>query len=185
MSAADQRKLAHDLNNLLAVIINTAAFLKDEVEGDEAREDVEAISNAARRAAELVRERLGPFAPSEEPAPPAPEKGHGTVLVVDDEPGVLQLSRRVLEEAGYVVLTATTFAEAGDRGAQRPIDLLLTDLTLPDGSGKELADWLMTVQPDARVLFMSGDVAAAGELPMILKPFGVDELLGRVGQALA
>jgi CheY-like chemotaxis protein len=184
MSAADQRKLAHDLNNLLAVIINTAAFLKDEVEGDEAREDVEAISNAARRAAELVRERLGPFAASVEPAPPAPERGQGTVLVVDDEPGVLQLSRRVLEEAGYAVLTATTFAEAGDRGTH-PIDLLLTDLTLPDGSGRELADWLMTVQPDVRVLYMSGDVAAEGELPMILKPFGVDELLGRVGQALA
>jgi CheY-like chemotaxis protein len=188
MSAEDHRMLAHDLNNLLAVIINTAAFLKDEVQGDEARQDVEEISKAARRAAELVREQLGPGAGRAEPDWPDPEPpaaSQGTVLIVDDEPGVLQLSRRVLEDAGYAVLTASTLGEAGELGAQQRVDLLLTDLTLPDGSGTELAEQLTGAQPAARVLYMSGDLAAQAELPLIVKPFGVDELLGRVGQALA
>jgi CheY-like chemotaxis protein len=188
MGADDDRKLAHDLNNLLAVIINTAAFLKDEVVGDEARRDVEEISKAAQRAAELVRENLGPTARrAEEPAPatpataPPPSAGQGTVLIVDDEPAVLQLSRTVLESAGYAVLTASSLGEAAQVGDGRRVDLLLTDLTLPDGSGTELAGRF----EGTPVLYMSGDVEAQADLPLIVKPFGVDDLVGRVAAALA
>jgi CheY-like chemotaxis protein len=87
-----------------------------------------------------------------------PQQNPQTVLVVDDEPNVLQLVESILEEAGYSVVGASSAAnaiKAFDRMAHHP-DLLLTDVVMPGMSGPMLVDQLLTKQPDLKVLFMSG-----------------------------
>lgn len=81
-----------------------------------------------------------------------------TILVVDDEPNVLQLIESILEDVGYSVTSASSAdsaIKAFDEMAHRP-DLLLTDVVMPGMSGPMLVDQLLAKQPDLKVLFMSG-----------------------------
>jgi two-component system cell cycle sensor histidine kinase/response regulator CckA len=81
-----------------------------------------------------------------------------TILVVDDEPNVLQLVGSILEEAGYSVIgasSAESAIKAFDKMERHP-DLLLTDVVMPGMSGPMLVDQLLTKQPALKVLFMSG-----------------------------
>jgi two-component system, cell cycle sensor histidine kinase and response regulator CckA len=87
-----------------------------------------------------------------------PKHNPQTILVVDDEPNVLQLVASILEEAGYIVIGASSAdgaIKAFDKLARRP-DLLLTDVVMPGMSGPMLVDQLLTKQPGLKVLFMSG-----------------------------
>jgi PAS domain S-box-containing protein len=84
--------------------------------------------------------------------------GRETILVVEDEAGVRNVARRALELQGYRVLEADSldaaihiFAEDADR-----IGLVVTDLVMPGGSGRELAERLRAAEPRLKVLFMSG-----------------------------
>jgi CheY-like chemotaxis protein len=85
-------------------------------------------------------------------------KGSETVLLAEDEEAVRTLARQLLEMYGYQVL------EAANGGAtllicerhQEPIHLLITDVIMPEMSGRELADRLAQLRPDMKVLFMSG-----------------------------
>lgn len=80
------------------------------------------------------------------------------VLVVDDEPDVLRLIQSILTEEGYDVITANN-ADSGIKAFQKlphPPDLLLTDVVMPGMSGPMLVDHLLGIQPDLKVLFMSG-----------------------------
>jgi two-component system, cell cycle sensor histidine kinase and response regulator CckA len=72
------------------------------------------------------------------PAPAA--SGPATILVVEDHPAVRALTREVLEDAGYDVIEATSIAEAAAVLGEREVDLVLTDIVMPNGSGRELAD---------------------------------------------
>ena len=87
-----------------------------------------------------------------------PAVGTETVLVVEDEPAIRSLSKRILEELGYRVLEAGSGKDALERvrGEEAPIHLLLTDLVMPDMGGTELASRMQELHPDIRVLFMSG-----------------------------
>ncbi len=146
---------------------------------------------------------LLPFRPppaTEAARPPrrahAPAAGWGTVLVVDDEPGVRRVTARVLASAGYRVVEADGVASGRDRfrelsgGALRAAVL---DLTMPDGSGEELARELWDARPDLPVLFLTGyDEAAvrvAGDpdssTAVLHKPCGGRELLGALEGLLA
>lgn len=81
-----------------------------------------------------------------------------TVLVVDDEPSVLKVVGRILQGAGYRVLSAASGSEALQI-AQREspgIGLLLTDVIMPEMDGQELANRLRAIIPDLKVLFTSG-----------------------------
>lgn len=79
------------------------------------------------------------------------------VLVVDDEPIVLRVFRGVLESGGYRVLAASCADEALDLFRREPqIDLLLTDVVMPEVSGPELADTLRLFDPGLRILFTAG-----------------------------
>ena len=84
--------------------------------------------------------------------------GSETILLVEDEESVRGLAQKVLEQAGYNVLSATGGDEAvrlcSDQ--QRSIDLLLTDVVMPETSGKEVAERLNQIVPGINVLFMSG-----------------------------
>jgi len=121
-------------------------------------------------------------------------RGNETVLVVEDEPAVLTLSRRALEAQGYVVLAASD-AAAALRVVERhggTIHLLLTDVVMPGQSGRELADRLAAQRPGIRVLYMSGypgdAVVQHGTLPsgsaFLQKPFSPDGLALKVRDVL-
>ncbi|HET6231882.1 MAG TPA: PAS domain S-box protein, partial [Longimicrobiaceae bacterium] len=81
-----------------------------------------------------------------------------TVLLVEDEPSVRSLARRILERSGYRVLTASDGPHALSLSAAHdgPVDLLVTDVVMPGMSGRELAERLVPARPDMRVLYMSG-----------------------------
>ncbi|MGQ0810454.1 MAG: PAS domain S-box protein, partial [Nitrospiraceae bacterium] len=85
-------------------------------------------------------------------------RGHETVLLVEDEPGVRGLVHETLRLQGYAVLEARHGIEALLTGAKHmgPIHLLLTDVVMPQMSGPEVAEKLSSVRPDLKVLYMSG-----------------------------
>ena len=85
-------------------------------------------------------------------------RGSETILLVEDEDIVRGLTRKVLMQAGYNVLDAHSGEEAIRvcRAHNGPIDLLVTDVVMPELSGKEAADRLLKLRPAIRVLFMSG-----------------------------
>jgi two-component system cell cycle sensor histidine kinase/response regulator CckA len=141
----------------------------------------------------LPRVNAEPERPEPKPEPVSEPCG-GVVLLVEDEEGVRSLSRRVLERRGYTVLAARNAAEArqmfADNGSR--VDLLLTDVVMPHESGRELAEALLPLQPDLRVVFMSGYTDDAlirhGVLEdryrLLEKPFAPEGLARMVREAL-
>ena len=85
-------------------------------------------------------------------------RGTETILLVEDEEVVRGLTRKILMQAGYNVLDAKGGEEAIRlcHAHAGPIDLLLTDVVMPEISGKEVADRLLELRPSIRVLYMSG-----------------------------
>jgi CheY-like chemotaxis protein len=86
-------------------------------------------------------------------------RGTETLLIVEDEPSVRHLARRLLEAQGYEVLSASNGQEAlhvarDHKGA--PIRLVVTDVMMPQMGGKVMAEWLKTTYPDLKILFTSG-----------------------------
>jgi CheY-like chemotaxis protein len=113
-------------------------------------------------------------------------RGSETVLLVEDEESVRTLARRALEELGYTVIVASDGVEAAALAERqsRPIDLLVTDVVMPQMGGPQLADRLRLAQPNLNVLFVSGfmgnaaaDLTARGT-SVLTKPF-TREQLGR------
>src|SRR5436309_1044541 len=136
-----------------------------------------------------------PLDPTDRPRPvTAPAAGSETILLVEDEHLVRLLARKVLERAGYRVLVAAGGAEALDLAERYagPIHLLLTDVVMPEMSGRELAHRLASLRPDARVLYMSGyadeAIAQHGVLDpgtaFLQKPFTPDGLARKVREVL-
>ncbi len=125
-----------------------------------------------------------------EPAAPraAPPGGSETVLLVEDEAIVRNLTAEMLERQGYRVLAAATPRDA--LAVSEPWDLLLSDVVMPGMSGPELAAQLVERHPGARVLFTSGysgdAVADRGALPgaLLEKPFTMEQLSVKVREAL-
>ncbi len=121
--------------------------------------------------------------------------GKETILLVEDEPEILQLFRKVLEKIGYSVLTAATQGEAIRIGNdnRHKIHLLLTDVIMPEMNGRDLSDKLLSIRPDMKVLFMSGytadNIANHGVLDngvnFIQKPFTIKALSKKVAAVLA
>ena len=135
-----------------------------------------------------------PTQPIAEPPAPPPRPGRETVLLVEDESGVRALARRALKEFGYRVLEATNGVEALTvaRACTDPIDLLLTDVVMPEMGGRELAQVLRQERPETRVLFTSGypdsggmalDVAES-RVPYLPKPYTPNELAQKVREVL-
>jgi signal transduction histidine kinase/CheY-like chemotaxis protein len=119
-----------------------------------------------------------------------PLRGSGElVLVVEDEASIREATRRVLAGHGYRVLTAACGEEALAIAAREPepLDVLLTDVMMPNMLGTEVADRLRGLQPGLRVLFMSGYAQGTLEPKMDLleKPFTHPDLLAKVREVLA
>jgi len=120
--------------------------------------------------------------------------GTETVLVVEDEPALRELTCVLLEDAGYTVLESSGVEDAMEaaKDMQRKIDLLLTDIVMPRLDGRELASQMVSLRPNLRVLFMSGytddviihrGVLAQGTL-LVQKPFTKRTLLRKVRETL-
>jgi len=124
---------------------------------------------------------------------PAPEPE--TILVVEDDPQILDLVTHILKSEGYSVLSAGSGEEGLHIGTQygRKIHMLLTDIVMPRISGGELASQLRLYRPHIQVLFMSGYTkytkAAHGTLQsaedFIWKPFSSSDLTLKVREMLA
>ena len=124
----------------------------------------------------------------------APEGGTETILLVEDEPMILELSKDLLEELGYTVLAARTPGEAIHLAEEYAgeIQLLMTDVIMPEMNGWDLAKRLLSLYPDLRSLFMSGYTASTiskhgaleEDIHFMQKPFSMSVLSAKVRDAL-
>jgi PAS domain S-box-containing protein len=129
-------------------------------------------------------------------APPPVARPHSaeTVLVVEDEAGLRELARRLLQRQGYTVLLAANAEEAlqiFERNAS--VDVLLTDVVMPGASGPELVSRLMQQRPELKVIYMSGyneeSIVHHGVLvpgiAFLHKPFSAETLELKIAEVLA
>jgi CheY-like chemotaxis protein len=119
--------------------------------------------------------------------PPAPA-GDGRcarVLIVDDDPDILRLARRILQRHGYTVATAGDGLAALAQIAREPPDVLLTDLMMPALDGVALVRELQRQDAVYPIIVCSAAVEVAlEEVRLLRKPFGVDALVQAVADAL-
>ncbi len=149
--------------------------------------------------AEAGETSVAEAAPTPEPAPtPAPlnaeEPRRETILLVEDEPGIRALVRKILRRERYQVLEAGSGEEALSvvSSYRESIDLLLTDMLMPGMNGRDLAETLHRTRPAFKVVYISGytddESVLAGEFPpgakFLQKPFTLGALTGKVREAL-
>ena len=140
-------------------------------------------------------EAENPVRPAIEPSEPGTERPLATVLVVEDEAGIRALVQKFLRRHGYQVLEASNGEQALEtvREHRGPIDLVITDMIMPNMGGRELAERLREQKADLKILYISGytDDATvyASELPagsaFLQKPFTLSALLEKVRGLLA
>jgi PAS domain S-box-containing protein len=121
-------------------------------------------------------------------------KGTGRILLVDDEPALTSMGQRILSHLGYRVQTTNSSLEALEIFRSRPteIDLVITDLTMPDLTGVNLAKALLEVRPDLPIVLCTGygDQVNKGMLrgtgirDLLLKPLTIHELAHAVRMAI-
>jgi two-component system cell cycle sensor histidine kinase/response regulator CckA len=126
---------------------------------------------------------------------PDMERGSETILVVEDNGTVRQLTAEILESRGYRVLSADSGEEAMKlcEKFKDGVDLLLTDVIMPEESGPSIAERLTRVRPDMKVLYMSGYAEEMinqqglleGSVALLTKPFTMQELTVKVREVLA
>jgi two-component system, cell cycle sensor histidine kinase and response regulator CckA len=123
-----------------------------------------------------------------------PPAGDGrTVLVVEDEPALARVVTRILTDGGYRVLTAANGVDALALERQYGCDALLTDVIMPEMSGRRLAEHLQARRPDLPVLYMSGysngllgtTHVLDDDIAFIEKPFTAHDLLHKLHEVLA
>ena len=130
-----------------------------------------------------------------QPEPPMKVAAHGlTVLLVEDDHAVRRLARRILERAGYAVLDESNPLEALDRLVEHrnAVDLLLTDVVMPEMGGRERAERATAAHPGIATIFMSGYTEdevmrwgiSTGSLDFLAKPFSPADLVLKVEEVL-
>jgi len=132
-----------------------------------------------------------PAAPIEEPISAS---GTGSILVVEDDSVLARLAASMLRRGGYAVMRAGSVSDAMERAAARdvPIDLVLTDVVMPEMNGPEVVDRIREYHPRAKALYMSGYtdnvIVRHGVLKegvqFIQKPFSLRGLLDKVAAVL-
>jgi two-component system, cell cycle sensor histidine kinase and response regulator CckA len=148
---------------------------------------VESLAGDAAAEADVAAEP-----PPAVPEPPAPL---ATILVVEDEAGIRALVRKILRRQGYEVLEAANGQDAlalcHEHGTR--VELLITDVLMPQMGGRELVERLQTQGHDMKVLYVSGytddPTVYSGDLPagtaFLQKPFTLGSLLDKVKDVLA
>jgi two-component system, cell cycle sensor histidine kinase and response regulator CckA len=127
--------------------------------------------------------------------PLAKVTGHGeTILLVDDEPFVREITGQILVSAGYVVLQASDADQALEAFCKHagPVHLLVTDMIMPGKTGPELAAELGTLAPDMKTILTSGDAEVTARefcehfrIAFLPKPFSVNSLTTKVRSVLS
>jgi CheY-like chemotaxis protein len=209
--------VAHELNNLLTVIQINSEFLLETVgENPASAQELAEVQSAARRASILARQllassRLETFdanlaaaalkqkssvsaEKSEAPGLERTPRGAETILLVEDEASVRTLAKKILSQKGYRVLEASDGAIALRLAAAHvgEIDLVLTDVAMPNLGGRGMVEELRELSPGIRVLFMSGypkeeifpDKGRDNRVPYLQKPFTGETLFSEVRSAL-
>jgi CheY-like chemotaxis protein len=143
----------------------------------------------------LPRHAAGKDARAQEHLPQDAVRGNETVLLVEDEPALLQLSKSIVQELGYTALAADTPRKAIELAREHSgrIDLLITDVIMPGMNGRDLARSILAIHPDIRWLFMSGYTADAiarhgileQGMHFVQKPFSVNDLAQKIREALS
>jgi two-component system cell cycle sensor histidine kinase/response regulator CckA len=144
-------------------------------------------------AAEGVK-RAATAAPAKAPAA-VDLTGQGTILLVEDEEGLRALNARGLTSRGYTVLEAGNGVEAIEvlESSGKPIDLVVSDVVMPEMDGPTLARELRTRNPDLKIIFVSGYAEDAfqkhlpehGQFAFLPKPFTLKQLVAAVKETLA
>ena len=130
---------------------------------------------------------------TEAKTPPLP-KGQETILLVEDEPAILQITSQLLGKQGYTLLTAGTPNDAMRLAHEHvgEINLLITDVIMPEMNGKDLANRLQSLNPQLKCLYMSGYTADVNAqhgvhdegIYFIQKPFSLPDLAVKVREVL-
>jgi PAS domain S-box-containing protein len=123
---------------------------------------------------------------------PSPRAGSETILIVEDEPSLRALLTEYVREGGYRVLEASSVQEAIATARDQKVDLLVTDIVMPGGSGRSLASALSASYPGLGIIFMSGytDYASLQEatsqpgVTFVPKPFTLKHMLKTIHEAL-
>jgi two-component system cell cycle sensor histidine kinase/response regulator CckA len=147
------------------------------------------LPRATETAAELEQSKV-----ERKPEKPKDLTGRGTVLLVEDEDAVRSFAARALGQRGYNVLQATTGAEALEMfaGHQGEVDLVVSDVVMPEMDGPTLCEQLRRQRPDLKVIFISGyaedafrqHLAENEDFMFLQKPFDLKELAAAVKAAL-
>lgn len=118
-------------------------------------------------------------------------RGNETILVVDDEPVVLNLARSILTRCGYTVFDYQDPKKAIDDTRDTPFDLVLTDIVMPEITGPDLVREIKAARPDVACIYMSGydvhQIASRGVVSScdyLRKPFTPEGLAQRVRATL-
>ncbi len=196
---ARRAEIGHELNNVLAAIQGNADLMRGDFGGVEAiREGLDEIDRAVSRGRDLARKLLADSLSDEvvmpPPQPVARESRGQTVLIADDEEPVRRVASRLLVRNGYDVREAANGAEALRMlaAADGGIDILVSDIIMPEMGGLELARRVATDFPSLPVLLISGysDSQDLGQsipegLDLLQKPFSGTELTAAVAECLA
>jgi PAS domain S-box-containing protein len=127
--------------------------------------------------------------PPKNAPPPQIDRSRGeTVLLVEDEPTILAVARKILDRLGYSVLAASGPAEALQLAESQAVHLLMTDVIMPEMNGLELAGQMAARQPALKCLFMSGYPAEViahhgvlnDRVHFIQKPFSAEDLAAKI-----
>ncbi len=122
----------------------------------------------------------------------SPAGGRGTILVVDDEESIRKLMEHILTAEGYEIIAAANGKQAAEIISQRNIDVVITDLVMPEAEGIETIQSLRSEQPGLKIIAMSGAFGGQflnaamklGASATLLKPIGRDKLLATVRDVL-
>ena len=115
------------------------------------------------------------------------------ILLVDDEPAVLEMMRQGLQSKGWVTLPAANIEQAKRYLSRNTVDAVVCDIHLPDGKGRLLTDYAVQIQPQlsGHILFITGDpdaaqkmMAAPGEIPVLVKPFPINTLSQKISSIM-
>ncbi len=140
-----------------------------------------------------VQERAG-AAPEKEVRKKADYRGAETIMIVDDEPDILDIGQNTLEQFGYTVLMARSGEEAVEAYSKRgrEIDLVILDLGMPGMGGERCLQELLKMNPSVKVLIASGYAATqtvqgileAGATGFMAKPYRLEDMLKKVREVL-